>query len=83
MKTENWREEYDYDGIFGKGLARVSKDGKWGFVNKQGKVVIPIKYDLVYNIGNFRKFGFSEGFADVEKDGLCGVIDKQGIEKWD
>ena len=75
MKTENWRKKYDYVGIFGKGLARVRKDDKYGFVNKQGKVVIPLKYDYVGY--------FSKGLVNVKKDGEWRVVNKQGIEKWE
>ena len=32
-------------GHFSKGLASVKLNGKWGFIDKTDKVVIPIKYD--------------------------------------
>ena len=46
--------------------------GKWGYINKEGKEVIPRKYDCIWS--------FSEGLAKVELDGKYGVIDKKGDE---
>jgi len=27
----------------------VSKNGKWGFINKKGEIIIPLEYDNVTN----------------------------------
>ena len=32
---------------FSEGFAAVKKDGKWGFINTSGKIVIPFKFDKV------------------------------------
>ncbi|MDP8185203.1 WG repeat-containing protein [Phocoenobacter skyensis] len=53
-----------------EGSLAVKKDGKWGFIDKKGKIVIPLQYDGAYS--------FSEGLARVEKDGKWGFIDKKG-----
>ncbi len=53
-----------------EGLAWVQKDGKWGYINKTGKVVIPLQYDDAYS--------FYEGLAVVKKDGKYGFINKTG-----
>ena len=58
--------------VFSEGLADVRLNGKWGFIDKSGKVVIPFKYDDA--------LPFSEGFAVVELDGKDGYIDKNGTE---
>ena len=36
--------EYDYAYPFSKGLAAVKRDGKWGCIDRAGKVVVPIEY---------------------------------------
>lgn len=36
--------EYEEVGLFYEGFAVVKKGGKYGYINKEGKVVIPIKY---------------------------------------
>ncbi|MES2588851.1 MAG: WG repeat-containing protein [Bacteroidota bacterium] len=46
--------------------------GKWGFIDKTGKVVIPIKYDWV--------FGFKGDFAVYKLKNRWGFIDKKGEE---
>ena len=43
---------------------------KYGFIDKSGKVVIELQFDIAGD--------FSEGFAKVEKDGKYGFIDKNG-----
>lgn len=57
---------------FSEGLAPASKDGKWGYINKQGEVVIDFQYDGA--------MPFSEGRALVLKDDYMGFIDKKGNE---
>ena len=59
-------------GDFHEGLAKVQKNGKWGFVNKHGEIIIPCEY---HDVGDFH-----EGLARVQKDGKYGFIDKNGIE---
>ena len=59
-----------YDKInpfYDNGLAAVEIDGKYGFINTKGELVIPLMYDYA--------FGFSDGLAAVEYRGLYGVID--------
>lgn len=44
--------------------------GKWGYVNKQGKIVIPYKYEIAAE--------FSEGLAAVAINTKGGYIDQTG-----
>ena len=63
---------YGYDDIdcLSEGLARIERDGKYGFIDNTGQVVIPPKYDLAWD--------FSEGLARVSQNGKYGFIDKTG-----
>lgn len=54
----------------GSGLFAANLAGKWGFINKLGKVAIPHKFD--------EALSFSEGLAAVLKDGKWGYIDVKG-----
>ena len=67
-------EGYDSNGQFCDGLALVSiKTGnvvKYGYINKEGKVVIEIQYDSGEN--------FSKGFALVTKDGKQFYVNTEG-----
>ena len=63
-------KKYDWKGEYYEGLARVSLNGKLGFIDKTGKEVIPIKYDDAW--------GFSEGLAFVELNGKLFYINKRG-----
>lgn len=68
-------EKYDILCIFSEGLAAVSKDNKWGYINTKGKEVIPTKIDA-YCVGRF-----SEGLAFVAKEEFkedFSIIDKKG-----
>lgn len=74
--------KYDYAEFFSEGLAAVTLNRKLGFVDKAGKVAIPLKY---YGL-NERGIHFSEGLAAVREDrtegntilGKYGYIDKNG-----
>jgi hypothetical protein len=55
---------------FYEGLRRDNINNKWGFIDEQGKVVIPHEYESAGN--------FSEGLAAVMREGKWGFIDKTG-----
>mgnify|MGYP003377939758 FL=1 len=55
---------------YSEGMAQCELDGKWGFVDAQKQVVIPLKYDSVVS--------FSLGLAAVNLDGKLGVIRQDG-----
>ena len=69
---------YDFKGNFlgayddfrknrtGNAVFAVKKDGKWGYIDVNGKVVIPLEYEEVAD--------FSEGLAPVSKNGKWGYI---------
>ena len=68
---------------FEEGMAAVSNDeGKIGFINTEGELVIPYIYDMMENLYGHccdaRSYSFSEGLAAVCQDGKYGYIDKQG-----
>ena len=54
-------------------LFAQQRDNKWGFVNKDGDMVVEAKYDKVTEFNEF-------GFASVQKDGKWGAINTQGKE---
>ena len=69
--------EYDTCGDFCEGLAPVEKDGLYGFIDKNNKLVIPYKYKDVYDLEE----AFVDGLAGVKSDGYdaqWGYIDKTG-----
>lgn len=47
------------------------KNGKWGFVDIDGKVVVDYKYDKVTEVNEY-------GFAGIYKNGQWGVVNKKG-----
>lgn len=51
-------------------IEHLDGDGKAGFIDHNGAIVIPFIYDFV--------LGFSEGLSAVGKDGKVGYIDKKG-----
>lgn len=67
-----WLIEPDYDWIdkFRGGLAPISENGKWGFVNTDGIIVISPRFDRVME--------FSEGLAGVYIDNKWGFINTSG-----
>ena len=57
---------------FQNGIAWVCKDGKWGAINPQGQVVIPLEFDLSGTITTKRDY------FGVSKEGKYGMIDGAG-----
>lgn len=80
---------YDECGSSSEGLLAVEQNGKWGYVNEEGDVVIPIEYDAswnwymrdVYKEGSEPEdfcFAASEGFIPLVKDGQWELRDIEG-----
>lgn len=59
-----------YAASFSEGLSIVKSNGKYGFIDSTGAIILPIKYDLAW--------GFSEGLAVVLSDGKWEYIDRTG-----
>ena len=72
-KYYNFRfEEQNQADIFTNNTLFVSKkDGKYGFVDKNGNIVVDYIYDDATKQNDF-------GYAGVKKDGKWGAIDKNG-----
>ncbi|MDN5479682.1 MAG: WG repeat-containing protein, partial [Chryseobacterium sp.] len=75
ITKKNLRLKGDFEavGIFSEGLAPVKKNGKWGFIDYQANLVIPIQYD---EVDCFRP----SGLCAVTKNGKSGFINKSGAE---
>ncbi len=72
----------DYNGL-SEGLLAVKKNGKWGFVDEQGNVVIDFLYDPYENYVSYgenieRVYTAVNGYIAVLKDGKWGLIDTKG-----
>lgn len=66
--------QYDSAYPFNGGLARVIKDGKTGYVDQTGKLVIPFLYEEGED--------FSDGFAYVKKGENYFYINKTGVNQF-
>ncbi len=69
--TKDIKTSKKYDskiiGVFSEGLTEVKLNNKYGFIDKHGNEVIPVKYDKVYSF-------VRGGLATVELNGKAGVI---------
>ena len=54
---QKWDAVWQYN----EGLAMVEKNGRSGFIDKEGRIVIPLEWDFASD--------FSEGYAMVGRDG--------------
>lgn len=72
--SENRNIELKYDiftSDFREGLALFSQNGKYGFIDQEGNIVIDAKYENKFSF-------FSEGLASVSQNGKSGYIDRTG-----
>lgn len=51
-------------------LRLVQENSKWGYADKEGRVVIPCRYDIAYD--------FRTDYAIVANNGYFGLIDRSG-----
>lgn len=63
--------KFDYIGDFHNGLAVAAKNGKYGFIDANGDVVIDFIYDFAAP--------FTDVFALVAQNGRYGFVDKYGF----
>lgn len=65
---------------FHDGMAAVIENGKIGYCDTSGKIVIPMKYERVLNNdGSYMGYDFHSGKARVLYNGETGYVDKSGI----
>ncbi len=57
---------------FENGLVPIKQGDKWGYLNTEGKVAIPAKYESVTD--------FNGGYAPVKRDGKYFIINTSGEE---
>ena len=65
-RINSLKGQYDSICHFCEGLSKVRKDGKYGFIDADGNVVIPLKYSVAKN--------YSEGLAVVKENDKYGFI---------
>jgi hypothetical protein len=65
--------------VFQEGLAAFTRDGKYGFIDRTGKLVIPAQFNQQGDdIFGFTTSSFHEGVAPVSQHGEWGYIDRTG-----
>jgi hypothetical protein len=72
QKSAKPQSGYDVIHPFKKGIAKVEKDKKQGFINTTGEEFVPCKYDNIYP--------WEDGRAKVEIAGKFGFINEAGEE---
>ena len=69
---------YTRMGSWSEGLMAAERDGRWGYINERGEVIIPIEFDASFimptqgfggHLGDFA-YAASEGFVPLVKDGV-------------
>ena len=67
----NFEEKNNIDVLVGNTLFLVNKDGKYGYVNKNGELIVNYIYDDAREQNQF-------GYCVVKQNGLWGVLEKDG-----
>lgn len=75
LETKETLSNYEYEEVCNyktaNGLIKVKKDGKYGFIDENGNIIINCEYE---NLADY----FLEDMIVAKKDGKCGCIDKNG-----
>ena len=78
---------YDDAGSFADNIIPVKLNGKWGYVDPNGKTVIPFSYDAAWNTGTHgyyddasavRPYNASDGYVVVSKSGKYALFSTTG-----
>lgn len=64
---------YDDFYHFGKGLYKVKKDNRWGIINGEGDVVLPIQYAMINE-----EYELKEHYIIQTPENRVGIINQQG-----
>lgn len=67
----NFEEKENTDVLTDNTIFLIKQDGKYGFTNKKGEVVVDCIYDDATEQNQY-------GFAGIKKDGLWGVVNSNG-----
>lgn len=79
VTSANNIEYFDFDGnkqeastIFSENkIFAKQQNGKWGYVDKNGNIVVDFRYDMTTDINEY-------GFGAIKQNGKWGVIDQDG-----
>lgn len=66
--------KFEDAGVFSDGLAQVRVNGRWGYIDTEGKISIPATFDEVTP--------FSNGLALVVVQGKWQYVDRFGGVVW-
>lgn len=86
-REERWITPCQWEAVsyFKNGLARVKRDGKWGFIDMEGNLVMPCQWDEIA-VPDYCKY-WSKCEYRVKRDGKYGYLDMDGKEiltcEWD
>lgn len=73
---------YSGAGIFTDGLAAFESNGKWGYIDSNGRTVVPFEYDAVWGYsalgGEDTPYESSEGHITVCKNKKFGILKDDG-----
>ncbi|MCL1917304.1 MAG: WG repeat-containing protein [Peptococcaceae bacterium] len=69
--------EYDDIAVIAENLKRIRKGNKFGVIDADGNIILPVEYDFVFTFSEFSEG--SKGLAAVQKDGKWGYIDAGGV----
>lgn len=68
--AQDWKAKYQSVGSMQEGLSVVKSQGKYGYADRNGKLVIPLKFDFAGD--------FNGGLAPVSMNGKSGYVDRTG-----
>lgn len=75
---------YSNAGLYNDGIIAFESNGKWGYLDSEGRTVIPFIYDSIWGYnplgGKYTPYESSNGCVSVCKDKKYGVVKNDGTE---
>lgn len=73
-QNARWVVKPYFDAIagFNEGIAPIKKDGKWGYINLQGEIIVPCEYEVAYS------FSDDVGVLATADNSLVAIADING-----
>ena len=71
-------QQYEAGGVYSDGVIPMKLNGKWGYLDQNGKQILPFDFDSIDESNGRYAYNASNGYIVVKKENLYAVFDIDG-----